>query len=60
MKWLDGITDLMDVSLSKLQELVMNRCSPTDGTVWNETGDITTFNDAHEIVVTEMHQPALS
>ena len=25
MKWLDGVTDLMDVSLSKLQKLVMNR-----------------------------------
>ena len=52
IRWLDGITDLMDMSLSKLWELVMDRDLAWHAAVHGVTKSWTQFSD-RTIIYTE-------
>ena len=56
MRWLDGITDLMDMSLSKLWELVVDR-EAWHATVHGVTKSRTRLSDWNELNWTEIPPP---
>ena len=58
MRWLDGITDSMDVSLGELRELVMDReawCAVIHGVAKSQTG----LRDWSDLIWSEVHAKLL-